>query len=99
VAVAGNVEIDLTRVHVGAGTSLIEVKAIMGAVTIVVPPWLRVQCDGNSIVGGFEITRKAESTTAPDAPLIRVTGTAFMGAVDVRVVDPNARGWLDRLTG
>lgn len=98
VALAGNVEIDLTRVHVGEGTSQIEVKAIMGAVTIFVPPWLRVECNGTPIIGGFDLTRKVASTSAPDAPLIRISGTAFMGAVDVKVIDPNARGWLNRLT-
>jgi hypothetical protein len=99
VALMGNVEIDLTRVHVGAGTSQIEVKAIMGAVTIVVPPWLRVECDGSSIVGGFDVQRKVPSTSSPDAPQIRIGGTAFMGGVDVKVADPGARGWFDRLTG
>ena len=99
VAVAGNVEIDLTRVHVGAGTSHIDVRAIMGAITIIVPPGLRVECDGNSIAGSFDLTRRVASSTSPDAPLIRITGTAFMGAVDVKIVDPDAPGWLDRLTG
>ena len=63
------------------------------------PPGLRVECDGNPIIGSFDIRRQTERTAAPDAPLVRISGSAFLGSVDVKVVDPDAPGWLDRLTG
>jgi Cell wall-active antibiotics response 4TMS YvqF len=96
-ALMGYVELDLTKVHAGAGTSQIEVKAIMGAVVIVVPPDLRIECNGNSIVGSFDVARHVASTTSPDAPLVRITGTAIFGSVEIKVVDSDAPGWLDRL--
>ena len=89
VALAGNLEIDLTRAR-RRGDLADRGQGIVGAVTILVPPWLRVECDGTPILGGFDVQRKVASTSSPDAPLIRISGTAFMGAVDVKVVDPDA---------
>lgn len=97
IAFLGNVELDLTKVRAGAGTSEIEVKAILGAVTIVVPPDLRIECDGNPVLGSFEVTRRVSSTSAPDAPLVRITGSAILGSVEIKIIDPNQPGWLDRL--
>jgi hypothetical protein len=34
----------------------------MGSATIIVPPDLRVECDGDSIVASFEIDRDAAHT-------------------------------------
>lgn len=93
----GSVEIDLTAAQLGPGASQIEVVCIMGSVDILVPPELRVECEGDAIMGSFDIDRHVKSTTSPEAPLIRITGTAFWGAVEVKVVDPNAPDWLDRL--
>jgi hypothetical protein len=33
---------------------------------------------------------EAGRATGPDAPVVRITGTAFMGSIDVTVVDPAA---------
>ena len=30
-------------------------------------------------------------------PLVRITGTAFAASVEVKVVDPNAPGWFEKL--
>jgi hypothetical protein len=62
-----------------------------------VPPEIRVEVEGHPLLGVFEVERKAPSTTSPDAPLLRVTGTALMGAVTIHVVDPNAPGWLEKI--
>ncbi|HEX5439094.1 MAG TPA: LiaF domain-containing protein [Gemmatimonadaceae bacterium] len=97
VAFLGQVELDLSRARIGPGTSEIEVVAIMGNITILVPPELRVECDGDPIVGSFEIKRDVAATAMPDAPLIRVIGTAFMSAVEVKIIDPNAPGWFEKL--
>jgi hypothetical protein len=97
IAFAGAVDLDLTHARIGPGISRIEVRAIMGAVTILVPPDIRVECDGDSILAAFEITRDTAITPLPDAPLVVISGTAFMGAVDVKVVDPNAPGWYEKL--
>ena len=97
VSCLGSVEIDLTRARVGPGMSRIEVRAILGNVEIIVPPELRVECDGSAILGNFEADTRAQAPL-PDAPLISIGGTSFLANVEVRVVDPNAPHWLDRLT-
>ena len=56
-----------------------------------------IECDVDPVIGSFEVAREVESTRSPDAPLVRVTGTAFMGAVEVKVIDPNAPSWFEKL--
>jgi hypothetical protein len=97
VAFMGNVELDLTRARVGPGESHIEVRCIFGNVEITVPPGIRIEVEGQPFVGIFEVTRSAPSTTAPEAPLLRVTGASAFGAVTINVIDPNAPGWLERI--
>ena len=97
VSFMGNVELDLTSVRLGSGESHIEVRCIFGNVEITVPPDIRVEIDGQPFIGVFEVTRSAPSTTAPEAPLLRITGSAMCGAVTINVIDPNAPGWLERI--
>jgi hypothetical protein len=103
IAFMGEVKIDLTRARIGAGVSHIELRVIMGNVTILVPPELRMECDVEPFIGSFDVRRGAESTTDVNAPLVRITGTAFMGAVEVKIVDPNSPSrlakWWTRLQG
>jgi predicted membrane protein len=81
----GNIELDLTNARVGPGESRIEIRCMWGNVEITVPPEIRVEVDGHPVLGVFEIERKAASMTSPDAPLVRVTGSAIMGAVTIHV--------------
>jgi hypothetical protein len=60
--------------------------AVMGGVEILVPPGVRVETDGFAFMGGFdeETGGNPESRPrAPNAPVLRVSGFAFMGAVEV----------------
>jgi hypothetical protein len=93
----GDVTIDLTSARFGAGTSRIELMVIMGNVTVLVPPDLRVVCDGDAIVGSFDMHGQKWSTPAVSAPTVQVTGTAVLGSVEVRIVNPNAPSWIKML--
>ncbi len=93
----GSVTIDLTSARFGQGTSRIEVVAIMGSIEILVPPDVRVECDGDAIVGSFEIQGQKWSRPAEGAPTVHVTGTACLGSVEIRVVDPEAPSWIQQL--
>ncbi len=97
VAVMGEAVLDLSHVQLGAGASDIEVVAVMGQVTILVPHNLRVQVEGHPVMGEFKLKSKVPSAALVDAPMIRVRGTAFMSGVIVKVVDPLALGWRDRM--
>ena len=98
-AVMGKAVIDLTQVRIAPGTSEIDARAIMGEVKIIVPHNLRVECAGHPLLGEFSCKHRSDARAQPDAPLVRVIGVAVMGNVNVKVVDPNAPGWLARLRG
>jgi len=87
VACMGNIELDLTSAKLGPGESHIEIRCVLGNVEITVPPEIRVDAEGHAFMGTFENTRPAPSTQWPDAPLLRITGSVFMGAVTINVVD------------
>lgn len=89
----GQVNLDLTQVAIAPGVSTIEVLCIMGEVKIVVPNSLRVECSGNPVLGEFQFKGAGVAPASPNAPLVRITGTAFAGNVTVRLVDPNAPRW------
>ena len=93
----GNIELDLTMAKMGAGTSEMELKCIMGNIEVTVPPDVRVVCDGDAIAGNFEVERVGNTTPPPDAPTLKISGTAYFGAVTIRIVDPNAPTWRDKL--
>jgi hypothetical protein len=93
----GSVTIDLTSARFGAGLSKIEVVAIMGSIEVLVPPDVRVLCDGDAILGSFETRGQKWSKPIEGAPTIHVTGTAYLGSVEVVVVDPNAPSWIEVL--
>ncbi|HZO17466.1 MAG TPA: LiaF domain-containing protein [Gemmatimonadaceae bacterium] len=97
VSFMGNVELDLTSVRIGPGESRIEIRCVWGNVEITVPPDIRVEIDGRPVMGTFEIERSVKVTPPPDAPLVRITGSAVMGAVTINIVDPNAPSWLEKL--
>ena len=94
----GNVELDLTFARMGQGTSEIEVRCVLGNIEIRVPPDIRVICDGDALAGSFELVRVGE-LTAPheDAPILRVKGNAYLGAVTVKVMGYVGPGWKDKL--
>lgn len=95
--VMGSTTIDLTQVRIAPGESEVEVRAIMGEVNIIVPHHLRVECQGHGIMGTFEVKRSVQSRPLPEAPAVRITGVAFMAAVNIKVIDPNGEKWLKHL--
>ena len=93
----GNTEIDLTRARIGAGESEIEVLCILGNVEITVPREIKVLCDGDGMGGSFDVNRIGDTTPPDDAPTVRITGTAYLGAVTIKIMGPTGPGWTERL--
>jgi hypothetical protein len=62
-----------------------------------VPPDLRVESEVDAVLGSAEVRREIGSTTSPDAPTVRITGTAFLGSIDIKVVDPNRPSLGERI--
>jgi hypothetical protein len=90
-AVMGNVELDLREAEIGYGLSVIEAVTVMGNIEITVSPDITVDCDGDSLLGTFVL--KYESGASPAVAsrdkVIRITGTAYAGAVTVHVKGPD----------
>jgi hypothetical protein len=99
-AVLGNVELDLREAEVGYGLSVIEAVAVLGNVEIKVSPEISVECDGDSFMGTFALKYegRASPSMANRDKIVRVTGSAYAGAVTVIVKGPD-EDFLTRITG
>ncbi|ONI83798.1 hypothetical protein ALI22I_35725 [Saccharothrix sp. ALI-22-I] len=84
VAVMGGVELDLTKARFAQGQTTINAYAFMGAVEIIVPEDITVQVDGFGFMGAFEDATHKGAPTIPGGPVVRITGFAMMGAVEVK---------------
>lgn len=93
----GNSEIDLTQALLAPGTSQIEIRCIMSSVQIIVPPDVRVESEVEAVLGSAEVQRQIATLAPADAPTVRVTGTAFLGSIEIKVVDPDAPGLMERI--
>ena len=80
----GSVELDFREARLPAGVVELEVDAIFGSIEIVVPPELAVEVHGLGILGSFESLDRAPSSADPGRPLLRVTGKAVCGSVEIK---------------
>ncbi|MBK6688150.1 MAG: DUF1707 domain-containing protein [Deltaproteobacteria bacterium] len=83
-AIFGSVELDFREARLPAGVVELEVDAIFGSIEIVVPPELAVEVHGLGILGSFESLDRAPNNADPGRPLLRVTGKAIMGSVEIK---------------
>jgi hypothetical protein len=82
VAIMGGGTLDLRNARFAARETTIRAFAIMGGIEIKVPDDVTVHVDGIGFMGGF--SDHAAGDADPGAPIIRVTGFAFWGGVDVK---------------
>lgn len=91
VAVFGSATLDLRRCVLSRPQMEIRAFAVLGSVEILVPEEIDVRVEGTAILGDFNRKDKRpkarRGTAAPaGSPTLRVTGVAFLGSVDVKVV-------------
>jgi len=84
VAMMGGVEIDLTDARFEDAETTIQAFAVMGSVEIYVPDDITVQVTGTGFMGAFDNRVQDQGQPRPGAPLVRVTGLAFWGAVEIK---------------
>jgi len=89
-AVFGNVEIDLRDATFGAGETEIHVRAVCGHIAVTLPAGTRVDQQASGILGSIECPPSPWSRARRDAPVVRLTGHALLGAVEIRYAEPSA---------
>nr|WP_042196623.1 DUF1707 domain-containing protein [Kibdelosporangium sp. MJ126-NF4]CEL22221.1 hypothetical protein [Kibdelosporangium sp. MJ126-NF4]CTQ93003.1 hypothetical protein [Kibdelosporangium sp. MJ126-NF4] len=82
VAVMGGVVLNLTHARFVAAETTIQCFALMGGIEIYVPDDVHVIVSGFGFMGAFE--DKSMGTQAPGRPVVRITGFAMMGGVEVK---------------
>lgn len=80
----GGAELDLREARFAAQEVTIRISAIMGGADITVPHGMRVVVDGMGVMGAFTHPRASDVPEDPNGPLVRITGFALMGGVDVQ---------------
>ncbi len=90
VAVFADLTLDLRGARIPAGVTALEISATAAAVKVIVPPGIRVEVDGTELLGSFEQKKsKLAPTLDPDAPTLRITGTATIAEVTVKTLLPD----------
>lgn len=84
VAVMGGIQLDLTKARFAQAETTIHAYALMGGVEIIVPEDITVRIDGVGFMGAFEDATHKGAPTIPGGPVVRITGFAMMGAVEVK---------------
>lgn len=86
IALMSDSKLDLTSAALPVGGVVnIEVTAIMASVRIIVPPGMRVISEMHSLMADVGSNADELDSGIGHAPVIRVTGTAFMAEVKVKV--------------
>lgn len=85
IAFWGGVELDLREARFAEREVTIRAFAVMGGIEITVPDDVIVDVTGVGIMGGFDHSISGTADNAPPgAPVVRVTGFAFWGGVEVK---------------
>ena len=79
----GGAVLDFREVPLPRGTVNLEIYTVMGGVEILVPPGIRVSCEGTGIMGGFEQQAGTSASAELSDITLRVTGIALMGGVSI----------------
>nr|WP_023588491.1 DUF1707 domain-containing protein [Streptomyces thermolilacinus] len=82
VTVMGGGDLDLRDADFEERDIVIRCFAVMGGVSIVVPPDLHVEVNGFGLMGGFD--DRGTGPGSPGSPRVRITGFALMGGVEVK---------------
>lgn len=82
--VMGGALLDFRQAQLNPGVTNVFILAIMGGVEVIVPPGLRVESNGIGIMGGFDHAADREPTVTEAGPILRISGAAIMGGVEIK---------------
>lgn len=81
-AVMATVRIDLRDASFVDAEVTFDILAVMSEVKLIVPPGIRVECDGMALLGEFSDRHDASGGDA-EAPIVRVRGSSVMANIRV----------------
>jgi len=87
-ALQGGIELDFREAVFGPGVTEVHAVAVMGAVEILVPPGVHLESSGFAFMGAFDDDTEGSHPARADMPILRLSGFALMGAVEVQVRHP-----------
>jgi hypothetical protein len=85
IAIMGGAKLDFREARLPEGEVEIRVGSFMGGVEIIVPPTLAVESNGAAIMGGFEHVDRAPAAAEPGTTVLRISGLAMMGGVNIEM--------------
>ena len=83
-AMFGGVELDLRDARFEAPEVTLNLSAVFGGIDVVVPDDVNLHVEGTGIFGGFSRPGDDPGELDPRAPVVRITGFALFGGVDVK---------------
>jgi Domain of unknown function (DUF1707)/Cell wall-active antibiotics response 4TMS YvqF len=90
-ALFGGIDLDLREARFERREVRLQLTAVFGGIDVVVPEDVEVHVDGAGIFGGFGQPEAPVGGVAPGGPVIRITGLALFGGVDVKRRAPGAK--------
>ena len=90
-AIFGNVELDLRDATFGAGESEIHVRSVFGNIAITLPAGATVEQQASSIRGSIECRSSPARAGRSSGPVVRITGHAVLGAVEILFAERGSR--------
>jgi predicted membrane protein len=82
-AILGGIELDLTQVRLAEPKAGLDLTAIMGGIDVKVPRHIRVELDGNPVLGGVENKHNYAPGSGPEQTL-SIKATAILGGIDIK---------------
>jgi hypothetical protein len=82
--VFGGAELDFRDAVLPGKEVVLRATTVLGGVSVIVPPEMRVVDNGIAILGGREVAGNPAEALGPDAPVLRVEGACILGGMDVK---------------
>ncbi len=83
-ALMGGGELNLTEATLPVNGAVLDISAIMGGYEVRVPANWQVVLNVDAFMGAAEDKRTGSPAPGDDSPVLEITGTAFMGGIEVK---------------
>ena len=83
--VFGSMLLDLREALLHADVTEVNARVVFGELKVIVPPGVRVVSEGGAVLGSFDHNAPSWDSLPPDAPTVRITGSAALGSVGISV--------------